>query len=208
MPAVKKRVAKAPADVRRRARRTAPPTFVELIGIEPIDLVACNLYPFSASPSIEMIDVGGPTMVRAAAKNHAHVTVVVDPADYDAVLAEIRAGGSVTAATRRRLAEAAFAHTAAYDAAIVAWLASRDVPGDAMPSSIGIVLTRAGELRYGENPHQKAARYHRAGVAEDWWAGVAQHGGKELSFINLIDAEAAWMLCHEVLGVGEPASPP
>ena len=175
---------------------------LEARGIEPIDFVVCNLYPFSALPSIEMIDVGGPTMVRAAAKNHAHVTVVVDPADYDAVLAEIRAGGSVTAATRRRLAEAAFAHTAAYDAAIAAWLASRDAPGDAMPSSIGIVLTRAGELRYGENPHQKAARYRRAGTAEDWWAGVAQHGGKELSFINLIDAEAAWMLCHEVLGVG------
>src|SRR5207245_7560367 len=86
--------------------------------IEPIDLVVCNLYPFRAQPSIEMIDVGGPTMVRAAAKNHAHVGVVVDPADYGQVLQELRADGTLSAETRRRLARAAFAHTAAYDPAI------------------------------------------------------------------------------------------
>ncbi|HUD68665.1 MAG TPA: bifunctional phosphoribosylaminoimidazolecarboxamide formyltransferase/IMP cyclohydrolase PurH, partial [Acidimicrobiales bacterium] len=89
--------------------------------IIPIDLVACNLYPFSSDPSIKLIDVGGPTMVRAAAKNHAHVGVVVDPSDYDAVLTELREAGELSAATRVRLARTAFAYTAAYDAAIVEW---------------------------------------------------------------------------------------
>ena len=172
-------------------------------GIEPIDLVACNLYPFSSSPSIEMIDVGGPTMVRAAAKNHAHVAVVVDPDDYGAVLAEIRQHGNVMAGTRRRLAEAAFAHTAAYDTAIATWLAARGRSGEVLPPSIALVLERRQELRYGENPHQKAARYRRVGADDDWWEGVTQHGGRELSFINLVDAEAAWLLCHAVLAGGE-----
>src|SRR5260370_20982087 len=92
-----------------------------LHGIEGIDLVVTNLYPFSSEPSIELIDVGGPAMVRAAAKNHAHVGVVVDPSDYRDVLDELRTSGSLSGATRRRLARTAFAHTAAYDAAIVAW---------------------------------------------------------------------------------------
>ena len=90
-------------------------------GIEPIDLVVVNLYPFSSDPSIGLIDIGGPAMVRAAAKNHAHVGVLVDPADYESVLSELRDEGSLTDATRRRLARTAFAHTAAYDAAIVTW---------------------------------------------------------------------------------------
>ena len=90
-------------------------------GIEPIDLVVVNLYPFSSDPSIELIDIGGPAMVRAAAKNHAHVGVLVDPADYEAVLGELRSEGALTAPTRHRLARTAFAHTAAYDAAIVTW---------------------------------------------------------------------------------------
>jgi phosphoribosylaminoimidazolecarboxamide formyltransferase/IMP cyclohydrolase len=172
-------------------------------GIGLIDLVACNLYPFTSSPSIEMIDVGGPTMVRAAAKNHAHVAVVVDPADYAVVLDEIREHGNVSEGTRRRLAEAAFAHTAAYDAAIAEWLAARDDTAGALPRSIALVLERQQELRYGENPHQRAARYRRVGADDDWWAAVTQHGGRELSFINLIDAEAAWSLCHAVVGDGE-----
>src|SRR5262249_43044155 len=95
---------------------------IEAQGIEPIDLVVCNLYPFVARPGIETIDVGGPTMVRAAAKNHAHVGVVTDPADYAVVLAELQSSGRLSDATRRRLAQAAFAHTAAYDAAIADWL--------------------------------------------------------------------------------------
>jgi phosphoribosylaminoimidazolecarboxamide formyltransferase/IMP cyclohydrolase len=173
-------------------------------GITPIDLVVCNLYPFWASPSVEMIDIGGPTMVRAAAKNHAHVAVVVDPADYGPVLEEIRAGGSVSAATRRRLAERAFAHTAAYDAAITAWFASADTEPVGLPAAIGLALVRAEELRYGENPHQRGARYHRVGSGDDWWGKVTQHGGRELSYVNLLDAEAAWLLCHDVLALEAP----
>ena len=148
-----------------------------------------------------MIDVGGPTMVRATAKNHAHVAVVVDPADYTPVLDEIRAHGVVTAATRRRLAEAAFAHTSAYDAAIARWLASPGPAEEILAESIELVLTRREKLRYGENPHQAAARYGRVGGGDDWWEHVTQQGGRELSFINLVDAEAAWLLCHDVLDV-------
>jgi phosphoribosylaminoimidazolecarboxamide formyltransferase/IMP cyclohydrolase len=172
-------------------------------GIGLIDLVVCNLYPFNSDPSIELIDIGGPTMVRAAAKNHAYVGVVVAPAEYDAVLAELRQGGSLTAATRRALARAAFAHTAAYDAAIVQWFdeegASGAVEGDAgiLPPTIHLALERAGSLRYGENPHQQGARYRIAGL-HSWWDDVVQHGGKELSYLNIFDADAAWRLVHEL----------
>ena len=137
-------------------------------------------------------------MVRAAAKNHAHVGVLVDPADYQPVLDELRAGGRLAAATRRRLARTAFARTAAYDAEIVAWL---DGPATGTPSrqplgcrlTLTLQLERAQELRYGENPHQAAARYRRVG-SSGWWDRAVQHGGKELSFLNLYDAEAAWRL--------------
>ncbi len=165
------------------------------LGIEAIDLVVCNLYPFRAQPSIEMIDVGGPTMVRAAAKNHAHVGVVVDPADYGAVLDELRREGGLSPGTRRRLARAAFAHTAAYDAAIVSWF---DEAGeDVLPPTLHLALERAQELRYGENPHQQGARYREVG-ASGWWDDVVQHGGKALSYLNLYDAEAAWRLVHDL----------
>ena len=162
-------------------------------GIDAIDLVVCNLYPFRSQPSIEMIDVGGPTMVRAAAKNHAHVGVVVDPADYGQVLEELRADGSLSAETKRRLARAAFAHTAAYDAAIVTWLDE----GETLPPSIHLALDRAQEVRYGENPHQQAARYREVGQ-RGWWDSMTQHGGKELSYLNLYDTEAAWRLVHDL----------
>jgi phosphoribosylaminoimidazolecarboxamide formyltransferase / IMP cyclohydrolase len=166
-------------------------------GIEPIDLVVVNLYPFAGDPSVELIDIGGPAMVRAAAKNHAHVGVLVDPADYQPVLDELRAGGRLAAATRRRLARTAFARTAAYDAQIVAWLDAQDglaEPAAArLPATLTLHLERAQELRYGENPHQAAARYRRVGSA-GWWDRAVQHGGKELSFLNLYDAEAAWRL--------------
>jgi phosphoribosylaminoimidazolecarboxamide formyltransferase/IMP cyclohydrolase len=172
-------------------------------GIEPIDLLVANLYPFGAQPGIEMIDIGGPAMVRAAAKNHAHVSVVVDPADYDAVLDEIRTVGSLSDATRRRLARAAFAHTAAYDAAIVTWLDATDPAGvDVLPASLHLALERAQSLRYGENPHQEGARYRRIG-ARSWWDDAVQHGGKELSYLNLFDAEAAWRLVQQF---SEPAA--
>ncbi|HLI14969.1 MAG TPA: bifunctional phosphoribosylaminoimidazolecarboxamide formyltransferase/IMP cyclohydrolase [Acidimicrobiales bacterium] len=165
-------------------------------GIEPIDLVVCNLYPFAAAPSVEMIDVGGPAMVRAAAKNHEHVAVVVDPADYGEVLDELRREGALSAPTRRRLARAAFAHTAAYDAAIVAWF--DEGAADPLPPTLHLALERCQELRYGENPHQAAARYRRVGGPAGFWEGVVQHGGRELSYLNLFDAEAAWRLVHEL----------
>ena len=167
-------------------------------GIEPIDLVVVNLYPFSSDPSIELIDIGGPAMVRAAAKNHAHVGVLVDPADYRSVLDELRSDGALTAPTRRRLARTAFAHTAAYDAAIVTWFdESGDGGGDeaVLPTSIHLALELAQPLRYGENPHQQGARYRQAG-ATSWWDSMTQHGGKELSYLNVFDTEAAWRLVH------------
>lgn len=164
-------------------------------GIDLIDLVVCNLYPFASDPSIEMIDIGGPTMVRAAAKNHDHVGVVVDPGDYDAVADEIAEHGALSDATRRRLATKAFAHTAAYDAAIASWF--NGAP-QGLPASIDLRIERVGELRYGENPHQKGARYRTLG-RDGFWDGVEQHGGRELSYLNLFDAEAAWRLAHELL---------
>ncbi len=210
---------------------------LEANGIEAIDLVVTNLYPFSSDPSIELIDIGGPSMVRSAAKNHAHVGIVTSPQDYAGVLAELRQGdGSLSDATRRRLARAAFAHTAAYDAAIVAWLDSggpgpvasaadasasgadaADADADAgaaaaeqalaavLPPTLHLTLERTGVLRYGENPHQRGARYRTAGTTS-WWDDLEQHGGKELSYLNLFDGDAAWRLVHELShDAGRPA---
>jgi phosphoribosylaminoimidazolecarboxamide formyltransferase/IMP cyclohydrolase len=165
-------------------------------GIEAIDLLVVNLYPFSSDPGIELIDVGGPAMVRAAAKNHAHVGVVVDPADYSVVLDEITASGALSDATRRRLARDAFASTASYDAAIVEWLdaPAADAPA-ALPASLHLDAELAQPLRYGENPHQQGARYRFAG-RRSWWDDAVQHGGKELSYLNVFDTEAAWKLVN------------
>ena len=173
---------------------------LEAHGIEPIDLVVCNLYPFRSQPSVDMIDIGGPTMVRAAAKNWASVGVVVDPADYGEVLDELKRDGVLAEDTRRRLARAAFAHTAAYDAAIVAWL---DEGGDdeLLPATLHLALERTDEkLRYGENPHQRAARYREVGRSS-WWDDVDQLAGLALSYLNIYDTEAAWRLVHD-LGPG------
>ena len=177
------------------ADRSVPEHMAELErqGIEPIDLVVCNLYPFSSDPSVELIDIGGPTMVRAAAKNFAHVGVVVSPADYAAVLDELHRDGTLGGETRHRLARAAFAHTAAYDAAIVSWLDD----GELLAPTIHLTLERAEVLRYGENPHQHGARYRVAGEAS-WWDGFVQHGGSALSYLNLFDTDAAWRLVHEL----------
>ncbi len=164
-------------------------------GIEPIDLVVVNLYPFSSNPGIELIDVGGPAMVRAAAKNHARVGVLVDPVDYPAVLDELRRDGALGEVTRRRLARTAFAHTAAYDAAIVEWFDhSADEP-EPLPATLHLALERVQPLRYGENPHQQGARYRAVGRTS-WWDTAVQHGGKDLSYLNLYDTEAAWRLVH------------
>ena len=172
---------------------------LERFGIEPIDLVAVNLYPFRSDPSIELIDIGGPAMVRAAAKNHEHVGVLTDPADYGPVLDELRLGhGTLAVSTRRRLARTAFAHTAAYDAAIVTWFDDTDPDPVVLAPTVHLALERAGApLRYGENPHQQGARYREVGAAS-WWDGVTQHGGIALSYLNLFDAEAAWQLVHDL----------
>ncbi len=176
-------------------------------GIAPVDLVVCNLYPFSSEPGVEMIDVGGPTMVRAAAKNHAHVGVVVDPADYGPVLDELRRDHVLSDATRKRLARAAFAHTASYDTAIVGWMDQEHLAGraggDPLPPTIHLALERVQDLRYGENPHQHGARYREV-ARRGWWDGVTQHGGMALSYLNIFDAEAAWQLVH-ALGHGPAA---
>lgn len=165
--------------------------------ITAIDLVACNMYPFESEPSIETIDVGGPTMVRAAAKNHAHVAVIVHPSDYGAVLDELRRDGAVSEETRLRLARAAFAMSAAYDSAIVRWMDT-----EPFPPTLHLALERGDELRYGENPHQRGATYRTRGSAPGWWEAAVQHGGRELSFLNLLDAQSAWQLVHELAGPG------
>lgn len=171
--------------------------------VTAIDLVAVNLYPFSSDPSTELIDIGGPAMVRGAAKNHSQVTVLVNPADYDVVLGELRAAGEVSAATRRRLARDAFAHTAAYDAAIVSWFDEGDLAvgddtdgGAVLPPTLHLSATRRQSLRYGENPHQVGARYSLPGGG--CWDEAVQHGGKELSYLNVYDADAAWRLVHSL----------
>jgi len=156
-----------------------------------------NLYPFETRPSIELIDSGGPAMVRAAAKNHAHVAVVVNPADYRVVLDEVVAAGSVSAATRRRLARDAFAAIAAYDAAIANWFDA----DDALPMGLHLSLERAEELRYGENPHQRGARYRVVGTV-GWSDTARQLNGKPMSYLNVYDTDAAWRLVHRF---GDPA---
>jgi phosphoribosylaminoimidazolecarboxamide formyltransferase / IMP cyclohydrolase len=179
---------------------------LESQGIEPIDLVVSNLYPFRTDPSIALIDIGGPTMVRAAAKNHAHVGVLVDPDDYGTVLAELRQSGALSAVTRARLARTAFAHTASYDAAIVGWFDTDVTPSEELPVSLHPTLERAQVLRYGENPHQRGARYRLEGT-ESYWDTALQHAGVELSYLNLFDADAAWRLAHELAAdAGAPAA--
>ncbi len=171
--------------------------------IPPIDLVVVNLYPFEATVAagkpfeecIENIDIGGPALIRSAAKNHDFVTVVVDPSDYETVMAElVLQQGGATMATRRTLAAKAFARTAAYDAAIAGWFASQQ--GELFPARFTLSGTLQQRMRYGENPHQEAALYRdstgRAGVAS-----ARQIQGKELSYNNLADADAALELVAE-----------
>ena len=165
--------------------------------IDPIDLVVVNLYPFHTEPGIETIDIGGPTLVRAAAKNHAHVGVVVDPDEYGAVVAELTADGELSSGTRRRLARAAFAHTASYDAAIVDWMDSGETD---LPPTMHLALEMVQPLRYGENPHQRGARYRQIGVTS-WWDEVEQLSGLPMSYLNLFDAAAAWSLVRDLSNV-------
>jgi phosphoribosylaminoimidazolecarboxamide formyltransferase/IMP cyclohydrolase len=180
-------------------------------GIEAIELVCVNLYRFEAAAArgvddaalIEEIDIGGPTLVRAAAKNHGSVAIVTDPADYPAVLAELRDHGAVTAATRRRLALAAYRLTAAYDAAIASELGARWAPEERFPKRLTVPLRLHERLRYGENPHQEAALYVRPGTRPD--AGPLATGGtllagKALSYNNLLDASAAAAIARDLTG--------
>jgi phosphoribosylaminoimidazolecarboxamide formyltransferase/IMP cyclohydrolase len=168
------------------------------LGIAPIDVVVVNLYPFAATvarpgcrdeDAIENIDVGGPAMLRAAAKNHARVTVLVDPADYTVVLAELRAG-AVGEATRRRLAAKAFGHTAEYDALVSGWLQRRQADAP-LPATFAAAFRKKQDLRYGENPHQAAAFYVDPLATEASIATARQLQGKELSYNNIADADTA-----------------
>ena len=187
------------------ARRDDPAHMQALAaaGLPTIDLVVVNLYPFAqtvARPgctleeAIENIDIGGPTMVRAAAKNHAHVSIVTDPADYPAVLAELRESGAVSAHTRFRLARKAFSHTAAYDGAISNYLTALTEDGQrlAFPDQINFSFEKVQDLRYGENPHQQAAFYAELERVPGSLASFRQLQGKELSYNNIADADAAW----------------
>ena len=182
------------------------------LGIAPFELVVVNLYPFAATiaagadydDAVEQIDIGGPAMVRASAKNHANVAIVVDPARYDEIIEAVRAGGTEYG-QRRRLAAAAFAHTAEYDATVSAWFerelaeaaaaADADGSGEAFAAGLEIRATRAAALRYGENAHQRAALYRTEGAA-----GIAQATqlhGKEMSYNNYVDADAAVRAAHD-----------
>ncbi|HEU0336313.1 MAG TPA: bifunctional phosphoribosylaminoimidazolecarboxamide formyltransferase/IMP cyclohydrolase [Gaiellaceae bacterium] len=191
------------------ARRDVPGDLEELVaaGIGRIDLVCVGLYPFERvvagldpdeAEAIEMIDVGGPALLRAAAKNHAHVAAVCRPDDYEAVLGEIRATRGVSPELRRRLALRAFATTAAYDGQIAAWL-GRDEP---FPETLTPVFDRVLELPYGENPHQRGAYYAQRGARTHLLSRVEQLHGKPLSYNNLNDLSAARLAC---LPFAEPA---
>jgi phosphoribosylaminoimidazolecarboxamide formyltransferase / IMP cyclohydrolase len=175
---------------------------LEELGVAAFELVVVNLYPFSATVEsgasedecVEQIDIGGPSMVRAAAKNHPSVAVVVDPLGYDGVLAAVRAGG-FTLDERKKLAALAFRHTAEYDVAVAGWMTSVLAPDQddtaELPPWVGSTWKRAAVLRYGENPHQQAALYRN----DIGWPGLAQAEqlhGKEMSYNNFTDADAAW----------------
>jgi phosphoribosylaminoimidazolecarboxamide formyltransferase/IMP cyclohydrolase len=182
-------------------RRNVDDAVMRQHGIEPIDLLVVNLYPFAATiakpgctyeDAIENIDIGGPAMVRAAAKNHDRVAVIVDPADYPVVLQELSGGdGSLSDATRKRLAAKAFAHTASYDSAVASYLARVNEGGGEFPQSLSLQFQKRMDLRYGENPHQTAA-FYRAPDAQGASMGAAkQLQGRTLSYNNIADGDTA-----------------
>ncbi|GGG20980.1 bifunctional phosphoribosylaminoimidazolecarboxamide formyltransferase/IMP cyclohydrolase [Paenibacillus abyssi] len=174
------------------------------LGMDYIDLVIVNLYPFAATiakpdvtyeDAIENIDIGGPTMLRSAAKNHAFVTVVVDSSDYAAVLEEVRADGDTTLDTRKRLAAKVFRHTGAYDALISDYLSKLN--GEPLPEKYTVTYEKVQDLRYGENPHQQAAFYRKPLAASGNITTAQQLHGKELSYNNINDANAALAIVKE-----------
>jgi phosphoribosylaminoimidazolecarboxamide formyltransferase/IMP cyclohydrolase len=183
-------------------RRGIDDAVMALHGIEPIDLLVVNLYPFAETVSrpncryaeaIENIDIGGPAMLRAAAKNHESVAVAVDPADYSALLAELQAhDGCTTAATRSRLAAKVFAHTARYDCMVASYLAAHQESGaERFPATLPLVFDKMQDLRYGENPHQQAALYREPMARQPGIAAARVLQGKDLSFNNIADADTA-----------------
>ncbi len=180
-------------------------------GIGAIDLLVVNLYPFEQTVAagadydtcVENIDIGGPAMIRAAAKNHGFVTVVVDTEDYAPLLAEMEEHGSTTYAFRQKMAQVAYARTAAYDAAVSTWMA--DALGDPAPRRRAVAGTLAQVLRYGENPHQSAA-FYTDGSARPGVATATQHQGKELSYNNINDTDAAFELVSEFAPEDGPAA--
>ena len=191
------------------ARRDWPQDIADLEthNIRPIDLVVVNLYPFQQTiaqanvtlgEAIEQIDVGGPTLIRAAAKNYAHLTVLCDPTEYDAYLQELRQHGEASLEFRQACATKAFLHTAEYDQAIATYLGrrTRSMESDAMPQRFTLAGQQVQALRYGENPHQPAAWY-RSGTMPSGWAAAIKLQGKELSYNNLVDLEAARRLIAE-----------
>ncbi|HRE13489.1 MAG TPA: bifunctional phosphoribosylaminoimidazolecarboxamide formyltransferase/IMP cyclohydrolase [Usitatibacteraceae bacterium] len=191
------------------ARRDLPDHVraMEQHAIPPIDMVVVNLYPFAktvAKPgcamddAIENIDIGGPAMVRAAAKNHAFVAIVTDPADYAPLAKKLAAGGALKLADRYALAAKAFSHTAEYDGMISSWLTARAHTGEAraFPDRLNQSFTLAQTLRYGENPHQSAAFYLERDPPAGTLARFRQLQGKELSYNNIADADAAWECCR------------
>ena len=197
------------------ARRDEPTHMAAIAehGIAPIDLVCVNLYPFREAAArkglapedvIEQVDIGGPSMLRSAAKNFAAVTVVVDPSDYTRVLEALENGGDALD-LRRELAEKVFAHTAAYDGAIATWFASQRE--ERFPPQLTVSFERVQALRYGENPGQAAAFYAEAGRTgnDRGLAALRQHGGKELSFNNLLDLEGAMLAIDPFVHAGETA---
>ena len=202
------------------ARRDVPAhvAALQLHGIATIDLVVVNLYPFRATVSkpgctiddaIENIDIGGPALVRAAAKNWQHVGVVVDPADYGPLIDELEAGGNaLSAATRFALASRAFSHTAAYDGAISNWLTARGPDGVAttFPARFNLQADKVQDLRYGENPHQQAAFYRDQHPPPGAIATCRQLQGKELSYNNIGDSDAAWECVKTFADQGELAA--
>jgi phosphoribosylaminoimidazolecarboxamide formyltransferase/IMP cyclohydrolase len=189
------------------ADQTNPKHLKELkkFKINPFQIVCCNLYPFehviqkesfTHEEAIENIDIGGPCMVRAAAKNHKSVAIVIDPEDYDAVLEELKEKGGLSAETKEKLALKAFKHTRYYDSIITRYLSSRIETEEKFPHHRAVFLEKIQDLRYGENPHQKAAFYRELGVNEDAMGSqvtrAKQLHGKELSFNNIVDMDAAW----------------
>ena len=194
------------------ARRDSQEHLAELAkhGIDPIDMVVVNLYPFvetvgkpgvTLAEALENIDIGGPTMLRAAAKNFLSVTVVVDPADYSWI-AEKMSGDGLTGEDRRNLAAKAFRHVSVYDTAVAHYLTGESPASEALPEGLSLSLVQAASLRYGENPHQRGALYAPVGTPVQGLAAARQLHGRELSYNNLMDADAVW---RTVSDFDEPA---